>query len=41
MRHHADGTSEASGDGGTGSISLRMTFVDRVWRVSDVGVEED
>jgi len=38
---HADGTSEISGDGGTGSTSLRMTPQGSIWKVSDVGVEPD
>jgi hypothetical protein len=39
--YHADGSSEPSGDGGTGRISLRMSLVGSTWRVSDVGVDED
>ena len=39
--HHADGSSEPSGDGGTGSTSYRMTLIGDVWRVSGVGIEGD
>jgi len=35
--HHADGSSEPSGDGGAGKAYLRMSLVGDVWRV--IGVE--
>ncbi len=38
---HADGKTEPSGDGGTGSTSLRMAPIDGIWKVCDVGVEPD
>lgn len=38
---HSDGTTEPSGDGGTGSTSMRMTSVDGVWKVSGVEAVPD
>ena len=37
--HHADGSIESAGSGGSGSTSLRMTLVEAIWRVDDVGIE--
>jgi hypothetical protein len=39
--HNADGTTEPSGDGGSGTANFQMSLDANTWKVNDVGIEEE